>query len=79
LFIEPPSLDELKNRLLARGTETEESLQARLGKAAFEISFKNYFDQVIVNDRLEDACAAAEKAIGEFLQSKQFQQQTIHS
>jgi hypothetical protein len=32
-----------------------------------------------VNDRLEDACAAAEKAIGEFLQSKQFQQQTIHS
>ncbi|MCA6472260.1 MAG: hypothetical protein IM548_01485, partial [Chitinophagaceae bacterium] len=79
LFIEPPSLDELKNRLLARGTETEESLQARLGKAAFEISFKNYFDQVIVNDRLEDACAAADKAIGDFLRLKQFKQQTVNT
>lgn len=79
LFIEPPSLGELRNRLLARGTETEESLQVRVDKAAFEISFKNYFDQVIVNDRLEDACAAAEKAIGNFLQSKQFPQQNITS
>jgi len=79
LFIEPPSLDELKNRLLARGTETEESLQARIGKAAFEISFKNYFDQVIVNDRLEDACAAADKAIGDFLQSKEFLPHSISS
>ncbi len=79
LFIEPPSLDELKNRLLARGTETEESLQARLGKATFEISFKNYFDQVIVNDRLEDACAAADKAIGDFLRSKHFPPHSINS
>jgi guanylate kinase len=79
LFIEPPSLGELKNRLLARGTETEESLQVRVDKAAFEISFKNYFNQVIVNDQLEAACAAADKAIGDFLQSKQFLHPTINS
>lgn len=79
LFIEPPSLDELKKRLLSRGTENAESLEARIGKAAFEISFKNYFDQVIVNDRLEDACAAADKAIGDFLRSKQFSPHSINS
>lgn len=79
LFIEPPSLDELKKRLLSRGTENAESLEARIGKAAFEISFKNYFDQVIVNDRLEDACAAADKAIGDFLRSKQFPPHSINS
>ncbi|MFM7357715.1 MAG: guanylate kinase [Sediminibacterium sp.] len=79
LFIEPPSLGELKNRLRARGTETEESLQVRVDKAAFEISFKNYFNQVIVNNQLEAACAAADKAIGDFLQSKQFLHPTINS
>ena len=79
LFIEPPSLDELKKRLLSRGTENAESLEVRIGKAAFEISFKNYFDQVIVNDRLEDACAAADKAIGDFLRSKQFPPHSINS
>ncbi|MBS1975225.1 MAG: guanylate kinase, partial [Bacteroidetes bacterium] len=40
LFIEPPSIDELKARLLSRGTETEESLNARINKASYEISFK---------------------------------------
>jgi guanylate kinase len=78
LFIEPPSLEELRKRLLSRGTESEESLQARMGKAAFEISFKNYFNRVIVNDQLETACALADKAIGDFLQSKQFPHPTMN-
>src|SRR6195952_3553774 len=55
LFIEPPSVQELKRRLLTRGTETAESLQARVNKAAYEISFKQHFNHVIVNENLEKA------------------------
>jgi guanylate kinase len=68
LFIEPPSVDELKRRLSGRGTETQESLQARVNKAAYEISFKHHFNRVIVNDDLHKACVIAENAILEFLQ-----------
>ena len=68
LFIEPPSIDELEKRLRSRGTETPESLQARLNKAAYELSFKGQFDRVILNDRLERACAEAEQAVRDFLE-----------
>lgn len=67
LFIEPPSVDELRRRLEMRGTETIESLLARVNKASYEISFKHHFDQIIVNDDLDKACRAAEKAIMDFL------------
>jgi guanylate kinase len=67
LFIEPPSIEELERRLRARGTETEESLQARLNKAAYELSFKSQFDHIILNDKLERACAEAEEAVKIFL------------
>jgi guanylate kinase len=67
LFIEPPSVDELRRRLEMRGTETVESLLARVNKASYEISFKHHFDQIIVNDDLSRACHEAEKAILEFL------------
>ncbi|KIC92128.1 guanylate kinase [Flavihumibacter sp. ZG627] len=67
LFIEPPSVDELRKRLFGRGTETDESLQARINKAAYEISFKHHFDHIIVNDNLEKACAEAEQLILKFL------------
>ncbi len=69
LFIEPPSIEELERRLRARGTETPESLLARLNKAAYELSFKSQFDRVILNDKLEKACAEAEAAVREFLNS----------
>ncbi|MFN5427657.1 MAG: guanylate kinase [Bacteroidota bacterium] len=78
LFIEPPGLDELKRRLEARGTETEESLSARISKASYEISFKHHFNQVIVNRHLEDACTEAEKAILQFLASKHFEPNPSH-
>ena len=68
LFIEPPSVDELKRRLMSRGTETEESISTRVNKAAYEISFKNSFNKIIVNDDLEKACREAEAVILEFLQ-----------
>ncbi len=68
LFIEPPSVDELRRRLEMRGTETVESLLARVNKASYEISFKHHFDRIIVNDDLQKACREAESAIRDFLQ-----------
>ncbi|MGZ8516348.1 MAG: guanylate kinase [Chitinophagaceae bacterium] len=68
IFIEPPSVNELKKRLESRGTETTESLQARVNKASYEISFKEHFHKSIVNDDLGRACAKAELMVKEFLQ-----------
>lgn len=67
LFIEPPSLEELRRRLEARGTETPESLNARINKASFELSLKDKFDRIIMNDQLDRACKEAEEAVREFL------------
>lgn len=67
IFIEPPSVEELKKRLESRGTETEESILTRVNKASYEISFKSSFDKVIVNDDLDKACVEAETVIKEFL------------
>ena len=67
LFIEPPSIKELERRLKARGTETAETLQARIDKASYELSFKQQFDRVILNDKLERACAEAEALVRDFL------------
>lgn len=67
LFIEPPSVDELKKRLLSRGTETEDSLNARVGKAAYELSFSHSFNHIIVNADLQKACADAGEIVGRFI------------
>ncbi len=67
LFILPPSLEELECRLKARGTETPESLKARLSKAAYELTFQDQFDHIILNDNLETACREAERIIRKFL------------
>ncbi len=55
IFIQPPSLEELEKRLINRGTETPESLQKRVGKAAFELTFAKDFDAIIINDDLNRA------------------------
>ena len=67
LFMEPPSIDELKRRLAGRGTDTEDSVQARINKAAYELSFKHSFHHVIVNSNLELAVAEAKQLVGDFL------------
>lgn len=67
LFIQPPSVDELKRRLSSRGTETEESLQARINKASFELSFSHSFSHVIINHVLEEACQNAENLVRAFI------------
>ena len=69
IFIEPPSVDELKRRLRSRGTETPESLATRVNKAAYELSFKDHFDKVIVNDDLEKARKEAEEIVRLFIES----------
>ncbi len=69
LFIEPPSIEELRRRLVSRGTETPESLEARISKATYELSFKDRFNHIIINDKLENACAEAEAAVRAFLAS----------
>jgi guanylate kinase len=67
IFIEPPSVDELRRRLESRGTETPESLATRVSKASYELSFKDQFSKCIRNEVLETACAETEQTIKEFL------------
>jgi guanylate kinase len=67
LFIEPPSVVELRKRLEGRGTESPESLAARVNKASYELSFKDQFDKQIINDDLHHACSEAEAIISGFI------------
>ena len=67
LFIEPPSIDELKKRLQSRGTESDDSLQARVNKATYELSFHDQFNKVIVNDDFERACKEAQAFVEQFM------------
>jgi guanylate kinase len=55
ILLEPPTMEELERRLRSRGTETEERLAARLSKAGWELSQRDAFDEVIVNDEAERA------------------------
>jgi guanylate kinase len=68
IFIQPPSVEELQKRLKGRGTETPESLAARVNKATYEISFKDHFNKVIINDELGRACKEAEAVVKTFLE-----------
>ena len=68
IFIMPPSIEILKERLENRKTETPESLQIRLDKASYEISFSNQFNAIIQNNDLTLACTDTEKLITAFLQ-----------
>ena len=69
LFIQPPSIEELSRRLHARGTETPESLDARINKATYEMSYKGEFDHIILNADLDQACAETEQLVRNFLQA----------
>jgi len=67
IFIMPPSIVELEQRLLKRGTESPETIRKRIGRAELELSYADRFDKVVVNDNLEKAIAETEQAIAEFL------------
>ena len=67
VFIQPPSVEELRKRLEGRGTDTPEVIEDRIAKAEYELGFAPRFDLVIVNDDLETAKAEALRVIKEFL------------
>ena len=56
IFLIPPSLNELKSRIIGRGSETEESFNRRFGAAAEEMSYISEYDYVVVNDEVANAC-----------------------
>ncbi len=67
IFIEPPSIEELKRRLRSRGTDNDDAVEARVSKAAYELSFSHSFHHVIVNTELQKACKEAEEVVSAFL------------
>lgn len=68
LFIQPPSIEVLKQRLELRGTDAPEVIKDRLARAEFELSYADKFDKVVVNDNLEDAQNEALSLIKGFLE-----------
>ena len=69
LFIQPPSVEELRRRLVGRGTDTPEAIEERLAKAEYEMTFAPQFDSVLVNDDLQVAEAEALEIVSEFLEA----------
>ena len=67
IFIPPPSLEVLRERLTSRGTDSPEAIEERLAKASYELSFAPRFDHIVVNDDLEKAKAAVLQLVTAFL------------
>lgn len=67
IFIQPPSIEELRSRLENRGTDTPEVIESRIAKAEYEMTFADKFDVIIVNDDLEKAKSKALKIVTDFL------------
>jgi guanylate kinase len=70
IFVMPPSIKDLEIRLKSRETETPESIARRIGKAENELQTAHLFDKIILNDKLENAFAEAEKVASDFLSKK---------
>ncbi|MBW9201294.1 guanylate kinase [Bacteroidales bacterium SW299] len=70
VFIQPPSIEELRKRLTGRGTDSAEVIESRIAKAQFELDYADKFDVRIINDNLEKAEAEALKVIIEFINRK---------
>ena len=67
IFIQPPSIDELRRRLTLRATDSQEQIATRIDKAAYELTFAPEFDHVVVNDDLEKAKAEVLQLVKSFL------------
>ncbi|HRR49987.1 MAG TPA: guanylate kinase [Bacteroidales bacterium] len=67
VFIKPPSIEVLRERLVKRGSEDSASLERRIKKAEYELTFESQFDKVLVNDSLEQCLKEAEQITEEFL------------
>ena len=71
IFIQPPSIEELRRRLIGRNTDTMEVIEQRLAKAEYELSFADRFDTVIINDNLQKAKEEALCRIQAFLKEQE--------
>ena len=69
VFVQAPSVEELRRRLEGRGTDSPERIEQRLAKAEYEMTFRDRFDAVVVNDRLDEALADAERKVRAFLEA----------
>lgn len=69
VFVRPPNLEILNKRLIGRKSENDSSLKQRLDKAAQELEFEKYFDEVVVNDQLDLTLARAENLVREFIKA----------
>lgn len=69
IFIEPPSIDVLKERLQKRGTDTEENILTRINKATEEMQYRGKFDQIVLNDDIERASAEVIALVGKFIEN----------
>ena len=69
VFVRPPSIAALAQRLTARATDSTSSISSRVYKATFELAFEDKFDVTVVNDDLEEAVAHAEKLVRDFITS----------
>jgi guanylate kinase len=67
IFVQPPSVDELRRRLEGRGTDSKEKIEQRLAKAEYELGFASQFDKVIINDDLARAKSDVEAVVKAFL------------
>ena len=67
VFIQPPSVEELRNRLVGRATDAPEVIKQRLNKAEYELSFADKFDRIVINDDLEKAKVDVYNVIKQFL------------
>ena len=68
VFIQAPSVEELRKRLVARGTDSAEAIAKRVAKASEEMTYADKFDYILVNDDLQKAYAEAEKVVDDFLE-----------
>ncbi len=69
VFVQPPSIEELRQRLIDRGTEIIEIVEERVAKAAYELSFSPQFDKIVVNKNLDEAEKNTLSLVKEFLES----------
>jgi guanylate kinase len=67
IFVMPPSIEELRNRLIGRATDSPEKIEQRIAKAGEELSYAEQFDLVIVNDDLEVAVGKVQEAVESFI------------
>lgn len=67
IFVQPPSVEELRRRLNDRGTDAPEVIEQRLAKANYELTFAPQFDHIVVNDNLEKAEQEVYKLVSDFL------------